>query len=62
MKQRVCVPRRYQAAALYQPLLDSLRASLSAAISEVFLVLFGVVMLALLLSFFLKEIPLRRAN
>jgi len=51
-----------QGAVLFGQLMHAIRVSLASAISEVFLVGAGAMALALLATFFLREIPLRKAN
>jgi EmrB/QacA subfamily drug resistance transporter len=48
-----------QGAALLQQVIDALRQSLDVAISQVFLYALGAVVLAFIVNFFIKEIPLR---
>ena len=48
-----------QGAGLFEQLLDALRHALSSAISEVFLIGLIMVVIALLIVIFLKEVPLR---
>jgi EmrB/QacA subfamily drug resistance transporter len=51
-----------QGVVLFQSLLATLRQSLSSAIGEVFLVSFVVLLFALALSLFIRQIPLRKDN
>ncbi|MFC1995000.1 MDR family MFS transporter [Chloroflexota bacterium] len=51
-----------QGAALFEQVLQMLRQALSAAISDVFLVSLGAVIMALVIQLFIKEIPLRKHN
>ena len=51
-----------QGSAIFEQVLQALRHSLSSALSEVFLVGFGGVLLALVIHVFIKEIPLRKQN
>lgn len=51
-----------QGAALFDQVMLTLRHALSSAIAEAFLVGFGVLMIGLIATFFLKEIPLRKAH
>ena len=51
-----------QGSAIFEQVLQALRHSLSSALSEVFLVGFGGVLLALVIHIFIKEIPLRKQN
>ena len=49
-----------QGSVLYGQIMQGLRQALSSALSEVFLIATGTVVVALVISFFLKEIPLRK--
>jgi hypothetical protein len=49
-----------QGAAIFEQLLQTLRQALSSAISGVFLISLGTVLLALVIQLFVKEIPLRK--
>ncbi|MCK4698601.1 MAG: MFS transporter, partial [Dehalococcoidia bacterium] len=49
-----------QGAALFEQLLSTLREALNSAVTEVFLVALGVIAVAFLANFFIKEIPLRK--
>ena len=51
-----------QGATLFNDLVSTLRVALNSALSDVFLVSFAVIIVALIVSFFLKEIPLRKHN
>lgn len=51
-----------QGAALFNSLITTLREALSSALSDVFLVSLAVVSVAIVVAFFLKEIPLRKHN
>jgi hypothetical protein len=51
-----------QGAMLFNDLVSTLRGALNSALSDVFLVSFAVIIVALIVSFFLKEIPLRKHN
>jgi ABC-type dipeptide/oligopeptide/nickel transport system permease subunit len=51
-----------QGALLFGQLMHAIRVSLASAIAELFLVGAGALALALLATFFLREIPLRKAN
>jgi EmrB/QacA subfamily drug resistance transporter len=51
-----------QGAVLFGQLMHAIRVSLASAIAELFLVGAGALALALLATFFLREIPLRKAN
>ncbi|MBI2857951.1 MAG: MFS transporter [Chloroflexi bacterium] len=51
-----------QGTVLYQQTLLGLREALSAAMSQVFLISFGIVILAFIAHWFIKEIPLRKVN
>ncbi|MFC2033210.1 MDR family MFS transporter [Chloroflexota bacterium] len=51
-----------QGTALFEQVLQVLRHALSTAISEVFLVSLGAVIIALVIQLFIKEIPLRKQN
>jgi len=44
---------------LLKELLTTLKGALSSSLSEVFLISFSVVVVAFIVNFFLKEIPLR---
>jgi len=48
-------------AALFDQLISTLREALNSALTEVFLVSLGVVVLAFIINLFLKEIPLRKS-
>jgi hypothetical protein len=45
---------------IFDQLMATLRQALSSALSEVFLVSMGVVAVAFVINFFIKEIPLRK--
>ncbi len=49
-----------QGVQLFDQLMATLRGALSSALSEVFLVSMGVVAVAFVVNFFVKEIPLRK--
>jgi hypothetical protein len=49
-----------QGSAVYGQIMQGLRQALSAALSEVFLIATMSVVIALIVNFFLKEIPLRK--
>jgi len=51
-----------QAEAVVNQLLETLRVALSSSLAEVFLISFFILLAALVLVFFLKEIPLRRQH
>ncbi|MFC1955254.1 MDR family MFS transporter [Chloroflexota bacterium] len=51
-----------QGSALFEQVLNVLRHALNAAISDVFLVSLGAVIIALVIQFFIKEIPLQKHN
>ena len=51
-----------QGVALLNNLVATLRQALNTALSDVFLVSFAVILVALIVSFFIKEIPLRKHN
>ena len=51
-----------QAQGVLQPLLDTMRLSLSEAITEAFLIGLGVVLVAWAANWFLEEIPLRKTH
>jgi hypothetical protein len=51
-----------QGKALFEQLMQAIRVSLAGAITELYWVGFGAMVLALFLSFFLKEIPLRKSH
>jgi len=51
-----------QSSAIFEQVVQVLRHSLSTAISEVFLISLGAVLLALVIYVFIKEIPLRKTN
>ena len=51
-----------QGAALLNNLLTTLRQALNTALSDIFLISFVVVLIALIASFFIKEIPLRKRD
>ena len=51
-----------QGPALFNDLVSTLRGALNSALSDVFLVSFAVIIVALIVSFFLKEIPMRKHN
>jgi len=49
-----------QGAQLFEQLLSTLREALNSALTEVFLVALGVIAVAFIVNFFIKEIPLRK--
>ncbi len=49
-----------QGAEIFEQLLSTLREALNSALTEVFLVALGVIAVAFLVNFFIKEIPLRK--
>ncbi len=51
-----------QGAVLYQQTLQGLKESLSAAMTEVFLISFLIIIVAFVVNWFIKEIPLRKVN
>ncbi len=51
-----------EAEAMFEPLLTALRGALADSLGAAFFVTLGVVVAALVVTFFLKEIPLRREN
>ena len=51
-----------QGPALFNDLVSTLRGALNSALSDVFLVSFAVIIVALIVSFFLKESPMRKHN
>lgn len=51
-----------QGKALFEQLMQAIRISLAGAITELYWVGFGAMVVALFLSFFLKEIPLRKSH
>lgn len=51
-----------QGTALFNDLVSTLRGALNSALSDVFLVSFAVIIVAFIVSFFIKEIPLRKHN
>jgi EmrB/QacA subfamily drug resistance transporter len=48
--------------ALFEQVLSALRQALESALAEVFLIASGILVVAFIISFFLKEIPLRKQN
>ena len=55
-------PLGEQGLTLFDQLLQALRLALNSALSQVFLIGLGVVLIALIINFFIKEIPLRRQH
>lgn len=51
-----------QGPTLFNDLVSTLREALNSALSDVFLVSFAVIIVALIVTFFIKEIPLRKHN
>jgi EmrB/QacA subfamily drug resistance transporter len=51
-----------QGAAFFEQVLQALRQALESALSEVFLIVTGVLIVAFIVNFFIKEIPLRKGH
>ena len=51
-----------QGATFFEQVLSTLRQALSSGLSEVFLIGFGVVVIAFIVNFFLKEVPLSKQH